>query len=525
MTIDVQSPLFEAAGAAHARRPLPVSLYPGFCTDREARPTILSTIPDGTDVAEAEHGAQWLKLDLKPQGLEVAAVINALDDDGRRLYATVLVEMARRSAKTTAILAVLLGRCLNRPGYSVISTAQDGQRAREKLKEVMVALQAAGFEARGLGRLYWANGTERIEFANGSKWVALPPDPSAFRGAAADVIFVDEAGELAPEKADALLAGALPLMDTRPNGQLIIAGTPNTEHRAGLLWSHLEALRAGAPGLGGVVYEAGDTETFADLSDHDHPVYDLALLRRVHPGISSGLTTLDTVVSRIGPMGLAKWCAEYLCQWPRNAGQAALDGDAWDDCAADDGLPVRPERVGLGLDIDPDGSTAALVAAWRDPRGRAHFEVLACRAGTEWLPRVAKDAATKHPKPGGIALDPIGQNLEVAERMTRAPFRVRQRPLRLRDLVGAAARIEKEIKRRNVVHYSQPDLDDAVKGATWRPAGKDGRAFARAASATSVACLVAASEALWSYDTTAPNQQRRRVRSSAQLAANKENAA
>ena len=61
------------------------------------------------------------------------------------------------------------------------------------------------------------------------------------------------------------------------------------------------------------------------------------------------------------------------------------------------------------------------------------------------------------------------------------------------------------------------DLTGAVQGASWRPFGKDGRLFARQASASSVACLVAASEALWSYDKATPQQTHRRIRSSVRL--------
>lgn len=517
--LEAQPAFFEVPRAAHAIRPLPISLYPRPEPARAARPTILSPIPEGTSIAEAEDGAQWLGLGLFTQGREVAGVMNALGAAGLPLYPTVGVELPRRSTKTTCIQAALLGRGLHRPDYKVISTAQDGLRARNKLREVMTALQRAGFERRGLGKLFWSNGLERIQFTNGSTWVALPPDPSAFRSEAADAIFVDEAGELPIDKADALLAGVLPLMDTRPDGQVIIAGTPNVEQRAGLLWDTLADLERGTAGFGGVVYAATDAEQFADLSDPDSPVYDLELLARVHPGISCGLTTAEKVLSRLGPMGLAKWCAEYLCQWPRHAGAAALDLDAWDDCGPDPDtdLPERPERVGLAFDVDPDGSAAALVAAWRDDAGRVHLEVLGCRPGTDWLPKLAREADQKHRKAGGVAHDPIGQNVEVAERMGRSPFRVRLRPLTAYQLVGAAARIDREIRRRNLTHYDQDDLTGAVLGASWRPFGKDGRLFARQASASSVACLVAASEALWSYDKATPQQTQRRIRSSVRL--------
>ena len=105
--------------------------------------------------------------------------------------------------------------------------------------------------------------------------------------------------------------------------------------------------------------------------------------------------------------------------------------------------------------------------------------------------------------------------------MSRAP-RVRQRPLKARELVGAAARIDREIMRRNVVQYDQPDLTAGVEKSAWRPYS-GGRLFQCTAPAT--AALVAASEALWVYDQTTPQQTTRRIRSSVQLQAERRGAA
>ena len=66
---------------------------------------------------------------------------------------------------------------------------------------------------------------------------------SLFQQEAFDLVLCDEAGELDPEKAEALLAGILPTLDTRPTAQIVVAGTPG-EVRAGLLWTRLERLRA-----------------------------------------------------------------------------------------------------------------------------------------------------------------------------------------------------------------------------------------------------------------------------------------
>lgn len=473
----------------------------------KAVPTILSPWPDDTDLTEATLGAGWMKYGgLLPHGIEIASVLSATAGS-RPLYRNVVIEMARRSTKTHAILATLLGRCLTRPGYLVAHTAQTGVKAREKLLEVQADLRAAGFEREGLGRPLSGMGDTRIAFTNGSSWKALPPDPSAFRSAAYDAVLVDEAGELDPDKAQLLLAGIKPTMSTRPTAQLIVAGTPG-EGRAGLLWDRLQQLRAGRPRLGGVVYEAPAGATFIDPETGEA---DWELLVRTHPGIGH-TTDVETLLDDIPDLGLEQWQREYLCLWPRSATATALDIDAWHDCAAAE-LPPRPARVGLAWEVDPDGRRAAVVAAWRDPDDdRAHLEVLACEPGSDWLPRIVVAAETKHRTQS--VYDPIGANLEVAERLRRPPFRGRSQPLKLRDQVGAAARLDKLIRQRRIVHYQQTDLTAGVEGAVWRPAGTDGRLFSRKASAVSVAALAAAAQALWAYDVNTPaagNPRRVRV--------------
>lgn len=486
---------------------------PDELPDVVAVPTILSPTPDDVELDDARRGAAAMGLALFPQGEQVAAVMEARASDGAPLYDTVVIEIARRSTKTTAALATLLGRALRRPGYRIASTAQDGLRARQKLREVMTALRAHGFERDGLGELHFSNGLERIEFANGSVWKAIPPDPGAFRSDAFDAVLIDEAGELDPEKADALMAGILPTQDTRPESQTIVAGTPG-ESRTGLLWDSLKQLRAGADGYGGVVYEASDTETFLDVSDPDRPVVRWELLLRVHPGIGCGLTTARKILSRLPKMGLAKWEREYLCKWPANRSVTALDVAKWRDLASVE-APEIPARVAIAYDVDPDGSGASIVAAWRDATGQAHVKVMQDAPGAGWVPRACKQLAEQYRPLGGVGFDPIGPNLDTGARLARPPFRVVTAPQKIRQLIGAASRIERELSSGRLTHYADPALDSAVGGAAWRPVGVDGRLFARKASASSVRTLVAASIALWLWDENVQATAPTRVRSSA----------
>ena len=410
--------------------------------------------------------------------------------------------MPRRSTKTTSIWSVLLGRCYQNPGYKVVTTAQDGLRARRRFREVMRSLETYGFEARGLGRLYWSNGEERIEWANGSSMWVVPPEVGAFRGEAADCMLFDEAGELGVDVSENLVAGALPLMDTRPMGQVIITGTPATL-RAGLLWDTLEEGRARKRGTGILDYSIRDDEPsvlFPDGEDGE-PVLNVKVLKRVHPGIGT-LTTLAKMRDRFSKLGLVKFEMEYLGRFPFDQSVSAINPAHWsaaralDEAGEPAALPERPQRVGLAYDVAPGGHYAALVAAWRDEDGIAHLELLAFRPGVSWLPATGKVAAVKHKTP--IAHDTIGDNVNPADELHRK--RVRLAPMNVRAVQGAAQRFVTELEQGTIKHYGQRDLDQAVEGVTWRTVGEGGRLFGRKASANEVAPLVAASLALWQFD-------------------------
>ncbi len=458
------------------------------------RPAHVSKIPRGVDLEEAYIGAELLSFDLKPQGVFIAQVAQACKKDGKPLYRQLAVQVPRRAAKTTSTTMLALGRMVSRPGYKIISTAQTGDIARRMWREVVQMLDQKYVGMEDEDRPYKArvaNGTEELRWSNGSTWRPVTPSPLSYRSQAADLLIFEEAGHIAPELAADLRAGAFPTMDTRPGAQVWIIGTPGRA-RAGLLWDALVAGREGRSGYGLVDYTIGDDQ----LITNEDGTLNEKLLRKVHPGISSGLTTMEVMRERFAGMSPFDFAAEYAGQWPADGTTSAIDMEAWNAGAVPQ-VPL-PERFGVAYDVAPDSSSAAVCAAWRDEEGVAYIGILEHRQGVSWLARTVHGIGKKHHLP--IRYDGIGANHGPATEVDRMRgVKVISSPAR--DMQGATQALVSALADGKLRHFDQGSLTSAAEGAAWRQS-EGGRYFARKASANDIAPLVAASLALWEFDQT-----------------------
>jgi hypothetical protein len=191
---------------------------------------------------------------------------------------------------------------------------------------------------------------------------------------------------------------------------------------------------------------------------------------------------------------ISDFCRSYLNQWvpkPREAQETAV-GD-WASCSASMSEHPQPVAVGVAVSIDRKWSSIAAVGLL--PDGRMFVNAVDRRPDTDWLleevPRIQREhgcvVVMDEKGPGGDLIDPLEQ---VGANITRA---------KLGDYLDACASVVDKVKAASLVHPSQPDLDESVKGARWRMVG-DRRAFARKTSETDVSMLEAATLAVWGAD-------------------------
>lgn len=479
-----------------------------------AIPRAFSPVPADTDYEATSIGMKMLGFDaeaddgLFDQSRNVGLLLGARDTEGGALYPSCVIQIGRRATKSTSVMATMIGRAMTRPGYKGLVTAQSGNIASAIVVEHGAMLEANGYsgfkrssfagedepDGDGTMRLLRNGGREKIEFRNGSVIFAVPPTSGAVRSRAADDIWIDEGGEFEGEKGTDFLNAVLPLMDTKGElAQLIVSGTPG-KVRAGMFWDLLEEGRKGEdPDLGILDYSA---------EDHDDPE-DREVWARVHPGPSSvkadgsTLTSMRTLERRFKKMPLPQFQREYLCMWPASGADAAVDMDAW--ARAEREAPELPGKYAWAYDVAPDGSTAAVCAAWRDEDGNAWVEVMDYRLGTDWLVRFIQNTA-KHNRQA-IAYDKIGGNMETAARLDALKPRVKTHGYHYtKGVVPAEMAFIRELTEGRLRHSGQPDLTNALDGAVWRQ-GEGYRLWARKHAQADPVPAVAAALALWEYDT------------------------
>lgn len=499
-------PAVFSQGEAERTGPKVTEFDPDSLTFRTRRaagvPALYISLFDRAEEWEREFlaGAKMLGFDPTPQQWKIADAINAHDEYDEPLYSTIGVCVPRRAGKTTALLAVALGRAKCRDNYVVLFTAQSGTKARDRFLSMagtLERLQPNEYE-RGFKVLKGA-GHQVIEFTNGAFFQVVPPKGESFRGDAGDLLIVDEAQEHGADMSADLLSGILPTMDTRPGAQFIVAGTAG-EHRSGLFWDTLEEGRTGVDGTGIIEFAAPqDTSVDQLKKPNGEKDWDGArpIIEAAHPGIGT-LTRLDVVKKRFLKLPFPQFMREYLGIWPEDYSKSAIDSVKWTACGLEE-FTRKPAHFAIGFDVNPNGSSAAIAAAWRED-GHSYVEILEHNPGTDWLVPALAKLSKKYRV--SIGHDTVGAVLVEAEALARQRPAPRRKPIGYKDVGAMCASFMKEITNERLRHFKQSPLNSAVAGVVKRDLGDNAWAWGRRQSdGTDIAPLVAANIALRTYDT------------------------
>lgn len=415
---------------------------------------------------------------LQPQMLKAADVLNA----GRRRNA---ILEPRRSAKTTSLWCVLLGRCYIRPvhmaGFTMLTTAK---KTTERFRLDLVSpieLQWPDPKTRPV-KLINSNGFERVEFPNKSVLAILSPEGDAIRSGAYDTLVLDEAGEAEPDRWAVVVGAVLPAFDTRgPHAQLIEAGTGGKYRDGSHFWLTLHNEKAGRLRYG--VADDADPTTFARWSEGAGPI-----IARIHPGLD-GLTTVDLIEENFDDLvklgGAEGFGYEYLGYFG-NEGRAngIIPAQQWKDTLQPGKIPqgVTPKAlvfavhpfgtsasIGITFDVEPEDLAAA---AWdldgNNPDGtrrKIGFKLLHNQKGVAGIAERVYELARTYDIPISYDESPK-QNKAIADRLIKeARPRPKLNPQNPATIGMGWAQLLNGLEQGYVQHWAQEPLDNAAKYA------------------------------------------------------------
>jgi hypothetical protein len=322
--------------------------------------------------------AEALGQPLMPWQRYVADVAGEVDDRGLYVYPLVIVSVPRQSGKTTLALAQAIHRCLQGPNRRAWFTAQTGQDASDKFRE-LVGLVMASPRLREVvqGRPRLQNGSMALTFVNGSTLRPHPPTRDALHGKQSDHNDVDEGWSFDEPTGSDILQAITPTQNTRPGAQTWVWSTRGD---ASSVWFHDMVARglAGEPGV--ACFDWGIPD--------DAPVTVDAVAAH-HPALGH-ISTRESLEAARVVMGDKP--AEYARAYGNRATggrERVIPEDAWTAARLPEGeeLPAGRPAYGVAVWEPRTGGdvTGALVAAVPGPDGVPVVEVIETRPGRAWL--------------------------------------------------------------------------------------------------------------------------------------------
>ena len=338
---------------------------------------------------------------LMPWQRYVADVGGEVDDAGRFVYPLCIVSVQRQAGKTELKEDQAVQRALQGPNRRCWDTAQTGQDARDKHRELADALAASPLREL-IGSRRQAAGSEGLVFVNGSTLRPHPPTRDAMHGKQSDHNDVDEGWSFDELRGAELLQAIIPTQATRPGAQTWVWSARGDQAST---WFHglIESGYAQLPGVAlfdfGIPLDADPTDL--DVIAEWHPAF----------GRTIGMDALIAAQSALSPGEFARAYGNV----PTGAGERVIPAEAWNTARTIDPLPAG--RPAYGIAVAGDGAHGSLFAAVVDAAGRLVVEKIERRPGRSWLVErvlALRDAGQ------GVAVDRKGPAAPVADALDLA---------------------------------------------------------------------------------------------------------
>jgi hypothetical protein len=487
---------------------------------------------------------RWLlihALELDP-ALTVATMHTRHRLDPLFRFRKIVVLVARQNGKSTLAEVLALFFMYSLGTGLVLGTAQDVDTAKEVWQgAVDIAQESPELAPLIKGQPRTTNGQIEFNLVTGERYKVKAANRRAGRGLSGDLILLDEIRE--HQSWDAW--GAITkTTNARPAAQIWALSNAGDATSIVLRYLRKQAhLALGDPdGINAdesptsLLPDAETIAEFVDLDEDDDelepedfedddpdtlglfewsapsgcPVTDRDGWAQANPSMGYGISE-RTIAGDAKSDPEWTFRTEVLCQWSNSALEGPFPPGQWDR-GQDVASEIAPDsRLSWCVDVSTDRTWAHIAVAGLRADGLPHVEVVARRAGVDWVvdwfddeDRVAEyetfDVVVQE---RGAPASPLIEDLDELEHVTVIRWGgadLGNATAKLFDLVKASAVVEAPdgtVVREGLCHLPQPPLDVAAGNAVPKILTDGGMAWDRKKSPVDISPLVAVTGALW----------------------------
>lgn len=481
--------------------------------------------------------AEVLGIELFPWQKWLLIHMLELLPDGSLRFRTVVVLVARQNGKSTLSQVLALWFMVVWGWPLVLGTAQDLETAEEVWQGAVDLVEEDEELSKLLKRVVKVNGKKALELNTGARYKVKAANRRAGRGFTGNLIMLDELRE--HQSWDAW--GAI-TKTTMAQVEALVLALSNAGDATSIVLRYLRKMAHAAVGDPDGINADDDPSRLlpveGDLADDDLDIDDdfeqdedtLALFEwsappgcdvrdrdawaMANPSLGYSITE-RTIASACKTDPEWVFRTEVLCQWSDGSLEGPFPPGTWEagrwvQLSPADAPPKIVGNVKACIDISHDRTMTYLAFAGRREDGLPQVEVVAQRAGQDWVkdwlmepkrrPRI--DALTGQSK--GAPVSALLKDLKIAFEDPEDPFDIPIEDWGGDDLAGWTGSFYDLVRAGGITdageqvglrHLPQPVLDVAAATAVTKPLGER-FVWDRSKSATDIAPLVAATGAI-----------------------------
>lgn len=455
-------------------------------------------LPDGivsTGWPSVRDTCAQVGITFDPWQQEFNRALLAKRADGLYAADTAGLSICRQAGKTHDIGGVAFADCLVEPDTTIGWTAHAFKVARETFVEMKAMADRPAMRDH-IANVTTGAGNESIHFENGSRVLFAARERGSVRGFARVRRLVCDEAQILTERA---MSDLVPTMNTAPNPQIVLMGTPPKPGDPSEVFAGLRADALAGQAEATLWWEYG--------ADPDANPDDWAAVASANPSFPHR-TGRRAILRLRKLLSTDDYLREGLGIWaPAKTDPRAIAPETWAALADPASSPAG--QVAFAVDMPPDRRSAVLAVAGTRDDGRHHVEVIRHEPGSAWVAEYLKDLQDAH-EHATVALDPAGPAGALLPDLERHEVDVRH--IVGREYAQACGALDLAIRSGTLRHLGlaeQPPLTAAVAAARRRKYG-DAFTWARVSVETDISPLVAATLALHAHRTADPRSRKKR---------------